>query len=42
LNEVSRLSKMNNLPLVTPQIGEVVWMKDKEQVFGEWWKTVEN
>jgi L-ascorbate metabolism protein UlaG (beta-lactamase superfamily) len=42
LNEVSRLSKLNNLPLVTPQIGEVVWMKDEGQVFGEWWKVVDN
>lgn len=41
LNEVSRLSKLNNLPLVTPVIGEVVWMKDEEQVFREWWRRIE-
>ena len=41
LNEVSRLSKLNEIPLVTPQIGEVVWMNDEEQVFGEWWRVVE-
>ncbi len=42
LNEVSRLSKLNSIPLVTPVIGEVVWMKDEGQVFREWWKGVEN
>jgi L-ascorbate metabolism protein UlaG (beta-lactamase superfamily) len=42
LNEVSRLSKMSKLPLVTPKIGEVVWMGDEEQVFTEWWRQVEN
>ncbi|SKB83249.1 MBL fold metallo-hydrolase [Daejeonella lutea] len=42
LNEVSRLSKEANIPLVTPTIGEVVWMEDEGQVFREWWKGVEN
>ena len=41
LNEVSRLSRMNDIPLVTPIIGEVVWMDDQRQVFREWWKDVE-
>lgn len=41
LNEVSRLSKINNIPLVTPVIGEVVWIDDKEQEFGQWWKRVD-
>lgn len=42
LNEVSRLSKLSNIPLVTPLIGEVVWMNDENHVFEEWWKKVEN
>lgn len=41
LNEVSRLSKVQNIPLVTPVIGEVVWMENKGQKFKEWWKEVE-
>ena len=41
LNEVSRLSKAAQIPLVTPVIGEVVWMDSKEQTFNEWWKGIE-
>ncbi|WP_242691757.1 MBL fold metallo-hydrolase [Desertivirga arenae] len=38
LKEVSRIAKSQNLPLVTPMIGEVVWMDNEQQVFKEWWK----
>jgi len=41
LNEISRFSKLQNIPLVTPVIGEVVWMDNEKQVFKEWWKDVE-
>lgn len=27
-----------NLPLVTPMIGEVVWLRDKQQAFHQWWR----
>lgn len=41
LNEVSRLSKLAKIPLVTPVIGEVVWMDNKDQTFKEWWKGID-
>jgi L-ascorbate metabolism protein UlaG (beta-lactamase superfamily) len=41
LNEVSRFSKKLNIPLVTPVIGEIVWMENEQQVFREWWKGLE-
>jgi L-ascorbate metabolism protein UlaG (beta-lactamase superfamily) len=41
LNEVSRFSKKLNIPLVTPVIGEIVWMENEQQVFREWWRGLE-
>ncbi|WP_207420314.1 MBL fold metallo-hydrolase [Desertivirga brevis] len=38
LIEVSRIAKAQDIPLVTPLIGEVVWMDNEKQVFKEWWK----
>ncbi|RYG17187.1 MAG: MBL fold metallo-hydrolase [Chitinophagaceae bacterium] len=42
LNEVSRLSKLQNLPLVTPMIGEPVRLGDSTQVFSKWWETAKD
>ena len=39
LNEVSRLNN-NEIPMVTPMIGEVVNLNDEHQVFKQWWKGV--
>ncbi len=37
LKAISKANKMVNQPLVTPKIGEVVYLKDTTQVFSEWW-----
>lgn len=42
LREVSRFAKASNIPMVTPVIGEVVFMEDDGQKFSEWWREVEN
>lgn len=39
LNEVARLNK-NEIPMVTPMIGEVVNLDNEQQVFKQWWKGV--
>lgn len=39
--EVSRLARLQNIPLVTPVIGEVVWLENRDQTFTEWWQGVE-
>jgi L-ascorbate metabolism protein UlaG (beta-lactamase superfamily) len=41
LNEVSRLARIEGVPLVTPLIGEVVWLGNEKQHFNEWWKLLE-
>lgn len=41
LNEISRFSKLRNIPLVTPVIGEIVWLDNDKQAFKEWWKELE-
>ena len=38
LKEITRLSEMANLSLVTPLIGETVNLNDSIQVFTQWWK----
>ncbi|MFV0540201.1 MAG: MBL fold metallo-hydrolase [Aestuariibaculum sp.] len=40
LNEVFRISKNYNIPLVTPIIGEKVMLNDSTQIFDTWWKDV--
>jgi L-ascorbate metabolism protein UlaG (beta-lactamase superfamily) len=40
LIKITELGKANNLPLVTPMIGQLVNLKDSTQVFKEWWKGV--
>lgn len=37
LEELSKLSKKEGIPLLTPKIGEVVYPNDSHQVFTEWW-----
>ena len=40
LKKISEFSKGKNYQLVTPMIGEVVWLNNKDQVFKSWWKTI--
>lgn len=37
LVKVSALNKTSKIPLVTPVIGELVYLKDNKQVFKQWW-----
>jgi L-ascorbate metabolism protein UlaG (beta-lactamase superfamily) len=37
LVKLTELNKSNNLPLITPIIGEVVYLKDTTQIFKQWW-----
>jgi hypothetical protein len=34
------LAAENNIPLVTPMIGEIVDLKNDNQRFGEWWLNI--
>ena len=38
LERISKNKNNFNLTLLTPMIGEPVWLKNKMQVFNEWWK----
>lgn len=40
LNQITELNKNNKIPLVTPLIGELVYLRNDQQVFKEWWKEV--
>jgi L-ascorbate metabolism protein UlaG (beta-lactamase superfamily) len=40
LLKITGLNKVENVPLITPVIGEQVNLKDETQKFGEWWKEV--
>jgi len=37
---VTRLAAENNIPLVTPMIGEAVYLKKEDQGFGKWWMNI--
>jgi L-ascorbate metabolism protein UlaG (beta-lactamase superfamily) len=37
LKEITKLSKDKDYHLATPKIGEVIRLKDKQQVFEQWW-----
>jgi L-ascorbate metabolism protein UlaG (beta-lactamase superfamily) len=37
LKAITEFNKTINQPLITPLIGEVVYLKDSTQVFNEWW-----
>ncbi len=39
LCEVSRLNQAIHMPLVTPMIGEVVYLRDSTQTFTSWWES---
>lgn len=38
LKRITLLNEKNRLPLLTPMIGELVYLKDREQKFSKWWK----
>lgn len=40
LSKVSALNKDYNIPLVTPSIGEIVFLKDSTQTFKRWWEGI--
>jgi L-ascorbate metabolism protein UlaG (beta-lactamase superfamily) len=37
---ITKLAAENNIPLVTPMIGEVVYLKNKNQPFSKWWMNI--
>lgn len=37
LHEVSRIAQKENKKIITPRIGEVVYLDDTEQLFQKWW-----
>ncbi|MCA5003649.1 MBL fold metallo-hydrolase [Sphingobacterium sp. WQ 366] len=37
LVKLSELNKSFNIPMVTPMIGEIVYLKDNTQIFTQWW-----
>ncbi len=37
MKRVAELSRSENIPLVTPMIGEIVRLNDPDQQFSEWW-----
>ncbi|MBC7865426.1 MAG: MBL fold metallo-hydrolase [Bacteroidia bacterium] len=41
LIKVAANCKAENIPLLTPKIGEQVNLKDQDQVFTEWWKNID-
>lgn len=41
LNRVSKKSEEESVNLITPQIGEIVNLKDSAQVFTKWWQGLE-
>lgn len=38
---ITELAMQENIPLITPRIGEIVSLTTKEQVFTQWWKDIE-
>lgn len=40
LIRVTEANKNNDLRIITPMIGEVVYIKDKNQTFSKWWESV--
>jgi len=41
LVKVAELSASAGIPLVTPMIGQTVYLDNKEQVFDRWWESVQ-
>jgi L-ascorbate metabolism protein UlaG (beta-lactamase superfamily) len=40
LDNISKAAARDSLPLITPMIGEAIYLNDGAQVFGRWWKSV--
>ncbi|MEH6765803.1 MAG: MBL fold metallo-hydrolase [Aequorivita antarctica] len=40
LNKIIELTNESKIPLLTPQIGEVIYLKDDEQHYSQWWKEI--
>lgn len=40
LIKISELTKANNIRLLTPMIGEVVYLDNQKQAFKEWWRGI--
>ncbi len=41
IKELSMLNAIDNIPLLTPMIGEVINLDDHQQFFSKWWESVE-
>jgi L-ascorbate metabolism protein UlaG (beta-lactamase superfamily) len=42
LKTITELNKNIHIPLITPRIGEVVNLKDNDQIFSTWWEGVDS
>jgi L-ascorbate metabolism protein UlaG (beta-lactamase superfamily) len=40
LNRITELNENVQIPLVTPMIGEIVYLRDEQQQFKEWWRSL--
>ena len=40
LIRISELTNKQNIPIITPMIGEIVHLKNKTQVFNQWWRGI--
>ncbi len=40
LDKITELAKGTNLHIVTPKIGEIVFLKDNAQQFSDWWRKI--
>lgn len=40
LETITNLNEVEKFPIITPMIGEKVYLKDTKQKFSRWWKTV--
>ncbi|HEY4154370.1 MAG TPA: MBL fold metallo-hydrolase [Puia sp.] len=40
LKKITELGKTRDVAIITPRIGEAVYLKDPAQVFMEWWKNI--
>jgi L-ascorbate metabolism protein UlaG (beta-lactamase superfamily) len=40
LKKITALNKSMNIPLLTPMIGEIVYLKDNQQQFKQWWADI--
>lgn len=40
LDKITALADAQNVKLITPLIGEKVWLKDPTQQFSQWWSTI--